>query len=161
MKKIALAAALLCGVSSAQAQTITGHFNSDGSFHGHVNSPSGGFAGGFANGLAGAVGGASAGVELGSYLPGTIVGPSGQLQFEIQVSLHGGGARAFDPDKRETFSGVYTIKQDYFFLASSNVSLAGDRGSHISCDITIHEGPMPSGNGDCVDRKNRHYQLQF
>ena len=162
MNRILAAAALALALSApAHAQTISGYLSNGTSFHGYVGPQ--GFGAGFAQGLVNARANAPAdsGVELGSYLPGVITGPDRQLQFEVQVSLHGGGARAFDPVKRERFSGTYVVKAGGFFTADTTVSLIGDRGSRISCDVQMHRGDTPTGNGTCVDRKNSHYQLQF
>jgi hypothetical protein len=162
MNRILAAAALSLALSApAHAQMISGHLSNGTSFHAYVGPQ--GFGNGFANGLNNALANAPSdgGVAVGSYLPGVITGPDRQLQFEIQVSLHGGGARAFDPTKREHFSGTYAAKGGGFFVVPASVSLIGDRGSRISCEIQIHAGDTPTGNGDCVDRKNSHYQLQF
>jgi hypothetical protein len=88
------------------------------------------------------------------------LGQIGSYSLRFQVSLHGGGARAFDPVKREHFSGTYAPKGG-FFVVPASVALIGDHGSRISCEIQIHAGDTPTGNGDCVDRKNNHYQLQL
>jgi hypothetical protein len=118
-----------------------------------------GFGAGFAQGLSSSL--ARRAAPFGSYLPGVIVGARRQLQFEIQVSLAGGGARAFDPVKQEHFSGTYAATGIPLGLVSATAMLVGDRGSYLSCEMHIRAGSMPTGNGDCVDRKNSHYRLQF
>jgi hypothetical protein len=146
----------------AHAQFFSGHTSNGTHFSGNLYSGPQGFGAGFANGFNGALANSpSDGAAFGSYLPGVITGPDRQLQFEIQVSLHGGGARAFDPTKREHFFGTYAEKGFGFFVVPVTVSLIGDRGSRISCDVQIHAGDVPTGSGDCVDRKNSHYHLQF
>ncbi len=150
------------GTSSAQADTIFGHVGPDASFNAYSVPNSGGFGGGFAKGFNNSRAAApDSGTALGSWLPGVIIGTDRQLQFEVQVSMHGGGARAFDPVSRERFSGVYTVKADGFFSADTTVSLVGDHGSLLSCGVQMHRGNPPTGNGDCIDRKQEHYQLQF
>jgi hypothetical protein len=146
----------------AHAQFFTGHTANSTHFSGNLYSGPQGFGAGFANGLNGALANApSDGPAMGSYTPGVINGPDRQLQFEVQISMRGGGARAFDPVRRERFSGVYTVTSDGLFSAQTTVSLIGDRGSRLSCDVEMHRGDVPTGSGDCTDRKHTRYHLQF
>jgi hypothetical protein len=165
MRKLILVTALLAGVSNAHAQQfIYGHLSNGTPFHAYYAGPYGtGFGAGFANGLANARGkdDSDNGPALGAYIPGVITGSDRQLQFEVQVSMNGGGVRAFDPIKKEHFSGTYVVKSRALFVAQTGISLIGDHGSRISCDVTMHAGDIPTGSGDCVDRKAGKYHLQF
>jgi hypothetical protein len=164
MRKVVLIAALALVTSQAHAQTIFGAVNGQ-PFHGTVfgGGPSG-FGAGFANGLNNALAakGGGGGANFGSYLPGVITAQDGrQLQFEIQISLHGGGAKAFDPKKREQFAGVYAATGGGFFTVPATVTLTGNRGTNISCHIEIKAGDVPEGNGSCTDQRRDRYTLQF
>ena len=76
----------------------------------------------------------------------------------LQEAPHGA---PFDPTKREHFSGTYAAKGGGFFVVPASVSLIGDRGSRISCEIQIHAGDTPTGNGDCVDRAAASIPVQL
>jgi hypothetical protein len=160
-------AALVIGAPvGAQAEYVHGWVNGQ-YFHGTINNGPSGFGAGFAQGWAavqdaGGAGGGAGGAGLGSYLPGVITAQDGrQLSFEIQVSSHGGGVRASDPQKHEQFAGTYAASGGGFFTVPATVRLTGNRGTSISCHIDIRAGDVPTGNGSCTDQRRGGYTLQF
>jgi hypothetical protein len=158
-------AALMIGAPvGAHAEYVHGFVNGQ-YVHGNVfvnNGPQG-FGAGFAQGLGAATANANGGgADFGSYLPGVITAQDGrQLSFEIQVSSHGGGARASDPQRHEQFAGTYAATGGGFFTVPATVRLTGNRGTSISCHIDIRAGDVPTGNGSCTDQRRGGYTLQF
>ncbi|MEZ5762839.1 MAG: hypothetical protein R3D69_00355 [Xanthobacteraceae bacterium] len=125
------------------------------------------------------------GCVTGGMLPGKIYSEQGRvLEFQIEKARRSGNVTAYDPASGEQFSGTYTgilpsaqmtstgISQVGQSIAvgsrnafvSTNIAntaayLKGDKGSMLTCEMTIEAGLSPHGIGTCVDQANGRYRL--